>query len=139
MLMVMPNEGKQEVLDELFRLTSTRPTWKLDIFVNNVTVADASTLADFTIATWTGYAQVAIARGDWSSATVVSNVGQIDKTTAPSFTMTGGSSQTAYGWILRNAATDKIWFGQNFDSPVAMVAGATISIDPMRIKDKTFA
>lgn len=139
MNMVMPNEGKTEVLDELFKLTSTRPTWTLDLFQSNTTVGDASTASDFTIATFTGYSQAAIARADWGSATISSNIGNITKTVPPSFVCTGGSSQTVYGWILRNASSGKIWFGQNFDTPIAMVNGATLAIDPMTIKDKTYA
>lgn len=139
MNMVEPNEGKQVTLDELFRLTSTRPTWTLKLFSSNTTVGDASTGADFTIATFTGYSNVSIARADWGAATVVSNVGQITKSSAPSFTCTGGSSQTVYGWILVDASSGTIWFGQNFDTPITMIPGATIAIDPMRIKNKTFA
>jgi hypothetical protein len=139
MNMVIPDEGKKEILDELFRLTSARPTFTLDLFKSNTTVGDASTAADFTIATFTGYAQVAIARADFGAAVAVANVGEITKTVAPVFTCTAGAAQLVYGWILRNAATGKIWAGQNFDSPRSMAAGATETIDPFKIKDKTFA
>lgn len=139
MNMVIPNEGKQLILEELFRASSSRESFVLDLFSSNTTVGDASTGADFTIATFTGYAQVAIARADFSAATVVSNVGQIDKSAAPSFTCSSGSAQTVYGWILRGASSGKIYAGQNFDVARSMAAGATESIDPFRIKSKTFA
>lgn len=138
MNMVMPDEGKADVLDELFRLTSSRPTWTLYLFSSNTTVGDASTFSDFTIATFTGYSNISIARADWSAATVSSNIGNITKTTAPTFSCTGGSAQNVYGWILRSAISGKIWFGQNFDTPINMVNGATLAIDPMTIKDKTY-
>src|SRR5689334_10427768 len=135
MNMVMPDEGKAEVLEELFRSTGSRPTWTLYLFSSNTTVADASVFADFTIATFTGYSNVSIARADWSAAVVSSNIGNITKTSAPSFSCTGGSPQNVYGWILRNASSGKLWFGQNFDSPISMVNGATLAIDPFTIKD----
>lgn len=138
MNMVIPNEGKTKSLDELFRLTTSRESFVLDLFQSNTTVGNASTGADFTIATFTGYAQVAIARADFSAATIVSNEGNITKTTAPSFTCTGGSSQTVYGWILRGATSGIIYAGQNFDVARVMSNGATESIDPLTIKDKTF-
>jgi hypothetical protein len=136
--MVIPNEGKTLMLDQIFRLTTTRETFVLDLFQSNTTVGDASTAADFTIASFTGYAQVAIARGDWTAATVVSNEGNITKTTAPTFTCSGGSPQTVYGWILRGATSGIIYAGQNFATARVMSTGATESIDPMTIKDKTF-
>lgn len=139
MNMVIPNEGKQLILDELFRLATTRESFVLDLFQSNTTVVDASTGADFTIATFTGYAQVAISRGSFSAATIVSNVGQIDKTSAPTFTCSGGSSQTVYGWILRGATSGIIYAGQNFDTPRVMAPTAVEAIDPFRIKSKTFA
>lgn len=139
MNMVIPNEGKTKILEELFRNVGAREAFVLDLFQSNTTVGDASTGADFTISTFTGYAQVAIARGDFSPAVIAANVGQIDKTTAPTFTCTGGSPQNAYGWILRGATSGVIYAGQNFDTVRVMSTGATESIDPFRIKDKTFA
>jgi len=139
MNMVIPNEGKQLILDELFRLTTSRESFVCDLFSSNTTVGNASTGADFTIATFTGYAQVSISRSGWNAATVVSNEGNISATTAPSFTCTGGSSQTVYGWILRGATSGKIYAGQNFDVARVMSAGATESLNPFTIKDKTYA
>jgi hypothetical protein len=139
MNMVIPDEGKVEMLDELFRLTSTRPTFVLDLVKTNVTVVDASTWADFVVANFTGYVQKAIARADWGAAAAVANVGEIVKTVAPVWTCTGGAAQTIYAWILRNAASGKIWAGQNFATPWVMAPGATFTPDPFKIKDKTFA
>lgn len=136
--MVVPNEGKLKMLDEIFRLTTSRESFVLDLFSNNETVDDASTGADFTIATFTGYAQVAIARGDFSAATIVSNEGTITKTAAPSFTCTAGSPQTVFGWILRGATSGIVYAGQNFDVSRSMAPGSTESIDPFTFKDKTY-
>lgn len=136
--MVIPNEGKQLILDELFRLTSSRESFVLDLFSSNTTVDDGSTGASFTVATFTGYAQVAISRGAFSPASVTGDVGEIEKTTAPTFTCTGGSAQTVYGWILRGATSGTLYAGQNFDTPRSMSPGSTESIDPFMIKCKTF-
>lgn len=139
MNMVIPNEGKTQMLEQLFRTAAAREDFKLDLFQSNTTVGNASTAGDFTIATFTGYAQAAIARADFSAATVVSNEGSITKTAAPTFTCSGGSPQTVYGWILRGATTGVIYAGQNFDTPRVMSTGAVEAIDPFTIKDKTYA
>lgn len=139
MLMVIPDEGKELILEELFRAAGAREDFILDLFQNNETVDNASTGADFTPATFTGYATLNIARGDWDAPAVVANVGQIDLTTAPTWTCSGGGSQTVYGWILRGDTSGVIYCGQNFDTPRVMSPGATESLDPFRIKSKTFA
>lgn len=136
--MVMCNEGKQLVLDEIFRLTTTRESFVLDLFQSNTMITDASVAASFTIATFAGYAQIAIARTDWSAAVIVADVGEISKTTAPTWTCTGGSPQTVYGWILRGATSNKVYFGQNFAVARVMSSGSTETLNPFKIKDKTF-
>lgn len=139
MNMVCPDEGKELILDELFRLVTARESFVLDLFQNNEVVDDDSTGADFTISTFTGYAQIAIARADFGVAVTVAHVGQITKTAAPTFTCTAGAAQDAYGWILRGAASGVIYFGQNFNVPRTISPGSIESIDPFRIKAKTFA
>lgn len=135
---VIPNEGKTLILDEVFRLTTTRETFLLKQFVSNTTVADASTLGDFTIGSYTGYADVAIARGDWSAAAAVANIGGIQKTTNPVFTCSGGAAQTVYGLLLVGNSSGKIYAGVNYSTPISMAPTATDTINPLKIQDKTF-
>jgi len=135
---VIPNEGKSLILDELFRLTTTRESFLLKQFVSNTTVVDASTLADFTIATYTGYADVAVARGDWAAAAVAANIGSISKTTNPVFTCTADSPQTVYGLLLVGATSGKVYAGVNYSTPISMAPTATDTVNPLKIQDKTF-
>ena len=134
---VVPDEGKLKMDDEVFRLTTAREAFVLDQFQSNTTVGDASTGADFTIATYTGYAQIAIARGDWSAAVISGGVGLIQKTVNPVFTCSGGSAQTIYGLLLRGATSGIIYCGVNYTTPISMVAGATDTINPLAVRDKT--
>lgn len=136
---VCPNEGKTKILDEIFRLTTTRESFLLKQFVSNTTVDDDSTLTDFTVATYTGYADVAIARGDWSAAAITSDIGHIDKGTNPVFTCSGGSAQTVYGLLLVGATSGIIYYGVNYTTPISMAPTATDTINPLRIQHKTFA
>jgi len=139
-LMVMPNEGKARALALLFGQGGATPgTLSCRLFSNDVTPTDTFTLASFTEASFTGYAAVSVAPGDWDAPTVVSDVGQIDKTTPPVFTCTGGSPQDVYGWYLVDPGASLVLFTQRFDAPRTMVMGSTESLSPFRIKDKTFA
>lgn len=135
---VVPNEGKLKMLDEVFRLTTTREAFVLDQFQTNVTVGDASTGADFTISTYGGYAQIAIARGDWSAAAIAANIGEIAKTANPVFSCTSGAAQNVYGLLLRGATSGIIYAGVNYTTVISMVPGATDTINPLKVKDKTF-
>jgi len=136
--MICPNEGKELILNELFSLVTTRESFKLDVFVNNYTIIDTTELSDLTLATWTGYAQIAIARGGWDAAYIDTDVGKIGLSTPPSWTCSGGSPQTAYGWVLHGATSGLIYFAANLDTPVSMIPGATLSLDPFEIWDKSF-
>ena len=135
---VCPDEGKIKILDELFRLTSSRESFVLDQWLTGGPVDDDSTFSDFTLATYTGYVQVAISRGDFSAATAPSNIGQILKSVNPVFTCTGGSPQTVAGLLLRGATSGIIYLGCNYSPTISMASGATDTINPMKAKDKTF-
>lgn len=139
MLGVVPDEGK--VLWLYWALVtdgSDLEDFIVDLFASNTVVDDASTAADFTLATFTGYLQVPIARGDFSSPVIVSDVAETNNPTAPQFNCTGGAPETCYGWIMRGDTSGKIVFGQNFDVPRVMSAGASELLSPFTLKFKSF-
>jgi hypothetical protein len=86
------------------------------LFTNNHTPGEGDTLADYTEATFTGYAQIALsgasatgARVTWSGLT---------------WTYTGlGTGQTIYGVCVFNGSGTLIW-AKKFASPVTVSAGA---------------
>lgn len=138
MNMVIPDEGKVAWLTDMFSL-NTRESLVCKLFQNNETVDDLSTAGDFTIATFTGYANVTIARNAWGTPVISGSSGQVDANTAPVFSCTGGSAQTVYGWILVGNTSGLVYAGQNFDTPRVMSSGATETLDPFRFKLKTFS
>lgn len=136
---IVPNEGKT-ILQDYFLKGGTHENYLLDLFVSNTTVGNASTAADFTIASFTGYAQATFNASTWNAATIVSNQGHSTNTNSPwSFTAsaTPGSPQTCYGWIMRGATSGKILFGANFATPRVVAAnGDSVSVD-IPISDAT--
>jgi hypothetical protein len=135
---VIPDEGKTKILDEVFRLSTTRESFVLDQWLTGGPVDDDSTGADFTLATYTGYAQIAIARSDWGAATDTAHIGNIIKTVNPVFTCTAGSPQTVAGLLLRGATSGIIYAGCNYSPTIAMAPTATDTINPLKVSDKTF-
>jgi len=135
---VIPNEGKLlAIYWWLGTDGSDLEDFVVDLFVNNVSVVNASTAADFTLASFTGYAQVSVPRASFGSPSIVSNVAQITSSVSPTFDCTGGSPQTAYGWLMRGASSGDIVAGANFDTPRVMSPGTQEILDPFRIKFQT--
>lgn len=135
---VIPNEGKTLALQRWLYATgvSASENYLLKGFQSNTTVGDASTLADFTISTFTGYADVSIAHGDFPAPSISSNVAV---STAPDavFTCTSGSGQNMYGVLLVGATSGKIIAGLNFSAVRSMGGGATETVTPT-IRFKTY-
>lgn len=77
-------------------------TCKMRLFTNNVTLVATNTLADFTSAAWTGYADVTL--GTMAPATLVGGKAQTQPNTPPTFTFTSGGSVTYYGWLIFDPA-----------------------------------
>jgi hypothetical protein len=140
MNMVIPNEGKILLLDRaLCAPTNADEDYSLFMFTNNVTVVDASTLADFTAATFTGGGAISITRSSMPLPVIVANVAITTRATAPSWTNTGATTETCFGWILKGATSGKVIAGQNFDTPRVMSPGSIETLDPFAFKLKTFA
>lgn len=136
---VVPNEGKILWLQHALNTTGVAAAedFVLKTFSSATVVGDASTLADFTISTFTGYADVAIARTAFPAPTITANVAG---TTAPDavFTCTAGGPQNMVGALLVGATSGKIYAGVNFDITRVMSASAIETITPT-LKFKTLA
>ena len=138
--MVIPNEGKLLLAQRALRTaTGDNENYVVDLFTNNYTPVDSSTGTSFTVATFTGYAQVAVASSAFNSAAIASNVAEIATSAAPTFTCSGGTSQTCYGWFMRGVTSGKVYAAQRFDVARVMSTGTTEALDPFKFSLKTFA
>lgn len=139
-MMVIPNEGKLLWLYwALGTDGSDLEDFVIDLYQNDYTPVDASTGADFTAATFTGYSQFAVARADFAAPAIASNVAVSDLTPFPDWTCTGGSMQTCYGWYMRGASSGDVLAAERFATPRQMANGAKLSLDPFEMKLKSFA
>ena len=114
-MMVLPDEGITYLLDKMIHNPLvTDEDMHLDLFESNTTVSQSSTAADFTIATFYGYAQVSLTRSGWGSSALVGSKAVSTYTTNPiTWTVTGTSTSTIYGYIVQGATSGKIYFGEN--------------------------
>ena len=132
MLMRVTDGGKVRLLFNA--LVATNPPlledfW-VELFKSNTTVVDASVIGDFTLADFPGYTHVEQTRVQFNGAAIVAHVAHTTNTQSVTFTCSGGSGQTVYGWLLVGKDTGELYAGQNFDTPRDMTSGAIIDLDP---------
>ncbi len=140
MLMVCPNEGKTYFLNNCVNANEfSSDDWHVRLFQNDYTPVEDSELADFDEADFTGYDQVSIAQGSWDAAVIVADVAEVEYGAPPTYTCTGGAPQTVYGWYIVSDGANVVLLAQRFDDPREMVPGAVESLDPFKIKLKTFS
>src|SRR5436309_14240860 len=96
--MVIPDEGKLKWLYwALCTDGSDLENFTLKLFKNDYTPDDDSTGSSVTVADLTRYAHVTINRSLMPSPSITSHAAYSTRSTAPSVSSTGGSSQTVYG------------------------------------------
>lgn len=134
MLMVIPNEGKELWLYWALGTDGTDlEDFEINLFQNNYTPDDDSTDSDFTVATFTGYAQVDADRAQFGAPAIIADVAYSTLNFVPTFICTGGAAQTVYGWWMRGRTSGIVLAAQRFDAPRVMTNGATEELDPFRI------
>lgn len=115
--LIATTEGALELLTEAWNYEQgLGSNWKIGLFTNNVTVSDSTTLSALTEAAWTGYSR---ATPTWPTPT---NVGGTPQSAAPSvtFTYTGVSTVTNYGFMVTNSTFTKLISAANFAAPVVL-------------------
>lgn len=134
MNMVVPNEGKLDWTEIIISALATDdPTLRVRLYTVDITLDDATVLADFTEATFTGYSEYPIDNSLWTNSTLISNVAYLEYTPAPVFTCTGGAAQTVYGWYLVDGTTGHVLACAKFASARVMASGSTETLDPFQI------
>ena len=129
MAVVVPNKGAQEILKRATNNSATGDL-TLKLFENNYTPIEASAVADFTEATFTGYASQGI---PGSGATITDADPSEASWAAKTFTSSAGSqSKNVYGYYVVNAGgTVCLWAERFTDGPYPIVNnGDTITVTP---------
>jgi hypothetical protein len=112
MAAVFPNEGEEAIGDDI-----TGANLTLALFRNDYTPVAGSQLANFTVATFTGYAAKTLTGGAWTSTQgAPTTVVYAEQT----FTSSADQSvQQIYGYFIHNG-TQVLWAERFSDAPYAM-------------------
>lgn len=116
MSLKVPDLGEALMMGEW--LSGIAPTLQMRLYQNNYTPVDASVLADFMIATFSGYASVAVTMGAPVSA---ANKAKSTATSASVFTHNGGGTMnTIYGYYIVDTVLNEVLWAERFGSSQTM-------------------
>ena len=122
---LIPDEG-MVVLQDKMNSVGLIAGYTLRLFQNNFTPSKSSVFSSFTVATFSGYAGVAIT---WGAGSISAN---ISTALAPAAVFTrsiGATSNTIYGWYLTDSGGTKVIACNLLAAPKVMgVSGDGISI-----------
>jgi hypothetical protein len=137
MLMVIPNEGKAYWLDTALGVSPPEDLI-VRLYNNNYTPVDASTAVSFSNATFAGSGPFTVLSTDWAPSAIVADVAEAEATPHPQWTHGGGAAELVYGWYALTSITGLVACAQRFDAARNMTSGSVESLDPFKLKLKTF-
>ena len=121
---IAPNEGLLPSHEEFL---DNGEDWSLRLFRNDFTPVAGSVLADFTVANFTGYTSKTLTRavgaGTWGAPSLNGNVSESVYGTDQSFTYTGATSQTIYGWYIVGATSGKVILAHRWTDGARVAVG----------------
>jgi len=124
MLIVIPNEGLQEML-----LRVCAGNMRIKLFANNYTPVHGSEMADFTEASVAGYADTLVVPGDWDAPAMSGNVAYTQ--TAPvAFSATNPNTEDCYGWYLVDGTETFVIAAARFDVAPTELNSVGLSVIP---------
>lgn len=122
---VFADEGLIAILQKIVVVDLT-----LHIFTNNITPTVNSVYADFTEASYSGYAAFTLTHTDWVSLGVSGHIGALAYPTLTTFNSSGGS-EDIYGYYVTDVADTFVFWAGLFDSsPVTVLPADSYSFIP---------
>jgi hypothetical protein len=127
MALNVPDVGENKALEAIVNKTAPE-TLILRLYVNNITPSDTDTLATFTQATFSGYAQISLTPATWGAAAA----GVITYSAQQTFTCSGAATDDVYGYfVIQTTSTVLMWAERDASAPFAVRnSGDAIKITP---------
>lgn len=122
----VPDVGENLVLEMITNKTAAQDL-SLRLYQNNITPSDTDTAATYTVANFTGYANIALTGASWNAA----SGGSIAYGSQQTFTLTGGSN-SIYGYYVVQSVSGVLLYSERDPSaPFNMsVSGDNIKVTP---------
>ena len=119
MTLLVPNNGEGRILNNLVNKVAPQDL-RLKLYQNNITPAETDTAATYTVASWTGYANIDLAGATWTVTE-----GAPSDASYPEQTFTSSAnqaSQSNYGYYVIQQTSGTIMWAERFsDGPYNIV------------------
>lgn len=120
-----PDEGQIAELDNI--LNRHEDSFTVILFTDDLTIDADTVLTDLHAPTFTGYGEIAGTGIVWPGAAIDGDGAALVNSPTITFTCTAdpGSPELIYGIAVKigdPTATYRLWFAQNFDTPVVIAA-----------------
>jgi hypothetical protein len=118
MPLILPNIGLAQLLDNMIRATiSGVPDLVLTLWVNDYTPEQDSVLADLTRATFGGFQEQVLTRGEWTAPAIIADIAVSTWGVTPFLWTVSSNPQTVYGWAAYDPNTLALRIVERFDVP----------------------
>lgn len=139
MPLVVPDLGEVELLRLMLKtaLAVDEPL-SLRLYANDYAPNRQSVLANFTAASFDGYAPITLARAGWSAPATVGGIAQSTHGAAPAQWIAASGSQTCYGYYVTDAAGAVVYWAERFPAPLTVTTAVPILVVPvMRLRSES--
>ena len=109
---LVPNVGEAKMLEHILSL-ATPENLVVHLYKNNITPSSTMTLADYTEATFTGYAAVTLSSANWT--VTAGGPTSAEYNSGVAFTCSGTTSESIYGFYLSTANSSTLIWSERFD------------------------
>jgi len=128
---VYPNEGLPTLLSLLLKdVAFPVLDWQMFLFTNNEVPDQDSVLADFDIATFTGYGDVSIDRPTWTAPAIVANKAVSTWGTSPTLWTCTAAPEEIFGYGIFDPDTDFLLLVELFAVSVDLAVTPIIGVLP---------
>jgi hypothetical protein len=124
---LVPNVGEAKMLEIILGLTPPQ-NLVLHLFKNNITPASTMVLSDYTEATFTGYAAVTLSSANWT--VTAGGPTTVEYTSGVSFTCSGTTSESVYGFYLTDALSSALMWSERFDDAPFVITYPNDALTP---------
>lgn len=128
MALVVSNAGELLLLSNCLNSTTTPENLTLKLYKTDVTPTATSVAADFTVCDFTGYSDLTLTRGSWTSPSTVSGNAETSYT-ATTFT-NSGASQTVYGYYVVGATSGTLYWAEKFATSRTLNTSEALTLSP---------
>lgn len=127
MALNVPDVGENIALENFVNKTAPQ-NQTLKLFQNNITPSDTDTAGTYTVATFTGYADIGLTGASWNAA----SAGSIAYSAQQTFTSSGVVSNSIYGYYIIQASSGILMWSERDASAPFTVAniGDAVKLTP---------